>query len=74
MDLIHIRLHVYWYIRAVGSSSGVGRPIDQSCDAADGSEIEACSADHSARSAGKKFRLSFQLSGCALVALSYFED
>jgi len=58
--------------RAVGSSPGVGRLIDQSGDAAKGSEIEACSADHSARK--KIFRLHFQLSGWALVALSYFED
>ena len=60
-------------IRAVGSSPGVGRLKDQSGDAAEGSEIEVCSADHSARSAGKFFRLIFQLSGWALVALSYFE-
>jgi len=48
--------------------------MDQSDDAAEGSEIEVCSAHHSARSAGKKCRLYFQLSGWALVALSYFED
>jgi len=33
-----------------------------------------CSADHTARSAEKFFRLHFQLSGWVLVALSYFED
>ena len=37
-------------------------------------ETEVRSADHSARSAGKNLRLNFQLSGWALVALSYFED
>ena len=40
------------------------------CDAAGGSEKEARSADQSARSAEKNFRLHFQLSGWALVALS----
>ena len=60
--------------RGVGSSPGVGQLIDQSGDAAKGSEIEVCSVDHSARSAGKNFRLNFQLSGWALVALLYFED
>jgi len=49
--------------RAVGSPPGVGRLIDQSGDAAEGSDIEA-------RSAEKNFRLHFQLSGWALVALS----
>ena len=48
--------------------------IDQSGDAAEGSEIEVRSADHSALSAEKIFRLHFQLLGWALVALSYFED
>ena len=43
-------------------------------DAAEGSDIEVRSADHSARSAEKKFRLHFQLSGWVLVVLSYFED
>ena len=56
------------------SSPGVGRVIDQSGDAAEGSEIEVRSADHSALSAEKIFRLHFQLLGWALVALSYFED
>ena len=42
--------------------------------AAEGRQIEVCSGDHSVRSAEKNFRLHFQLSGCALVALSYFED
>ena len=55
------------YDRAVGSSPGVGRLIDQSGDTAEGIEIEA-------RSAEKIIRLHFQLSGWALVALSYFED
>ena len=61
--------------RAVRSSPGVVRLIDQSDDAAKGSEIEARGAYHSARSAGKKKkknRLRFRLSGWALVALSYF--
>jgi len=40
--------------RAVRSSPGMGRLIDQSDDAAKGSEIEVDSAHHSARSAGKK--------------------
>jgi len=48
--------------------------IDQSGDAAEGSEIEVRSSDHSALSAEKNFRLHFQLLGWALVALSYFED
>jgi len=61
--------------RAVGSFLAVGRLIDESGDAAEGREIEARSADNSARSAGKNFfRIHFQLSGWALVALSYFED
>ena len=60
--------------RAVGSSPGVERLIDQSGDAAERSEIEARSGDQSARSAEKFFRLHFQLSGWALVALSYSED
>ena len=34
------------FIRAVGSSPGVGRLIDQSGDAAEGSKVEACSADN----------------------------
>jgi len=59
--------------RAVGSSPGVGRLIDQSSHAAEGSEIEARCANHSARSAEIFFRLHFPLSGRALVALSYFE-
>ena len=37
-------------------------------------KAEARSADHSARSVEKNFRLHFQLSGWALVVLSYFED
>ena len=40
---------------------GVGRLIDQSNDTAEGSEIEVCSADHSARSAGKKISPSFSV-------------
>ena len=53
----------------------MGRLLDQSGDAAEGSEVEACSADRSARSAEKIFRIDFfQLSGWALLALSYFED
>jgi len=36
--------------RTVGNSPGVGRIIDQSGDAAKGSEKEACSAYHSAQS------------------------
>jgi len=46
--------------------------MDQSSDAAEG-EIEVCSADHSTQSAEKNFHFRFQLSGWALVALSYFE-
>ena len=60
--------------RAVESSPRVGRLMDQSGDAAKGSKIEVCSADHSAQSAEKNFRLHFQLSGWAFMALSYFED
>ena len=41
---------------------GVGRLMDQSSDAAEeGSQTEARSADHSARSAEKKFSLSFSV-------------
>ena len=60
-------IKLYHSYRAVGSSPGVGRLIDQSGDTAEGIEIEA-------RSAEKIIRLHFQLSGWALVALSYFED
>ena len=35
----------------------MGQLIDQSGDAAKDSEIEVCNVDHSARSAGKKFRI-----------------
>jgi len=66
------------YLRAVGSSPEVGRLIDQRGDAVFGSEVEARSADHEMFRAkrGKKkiFHLNFQLSGWALVALSYTED
>ena len=48
--------------------------LDQSGDAAKGSSIEGHRDDNSARSAEKVFCLHFQLSGWALVALSYFED
>ena len=53
---------------------GLGQLIDQSVDVAEVRQIEARSADHSAQSTEKFFRLHFQLSGCALVALPYFED
>ena len=43
------------------SSPGVGRVIDQSGDAAEGSEIEVRSADHSALSAEKNFSPSFSV-------------
>ena len=46
--------------------------LDQSNDAAKGSDIEARKDDNSAQSAEKFFRLPFQLSGWAFVALSYF--
>jgi len=45
--------------RAVGSFPGVGRLIDQSGDAVEGREIKARSADHFARSTGKKNRIHF---------------
>ena len=48
-------IKLYHSYRAVGSSPGVGRLIDQSGDAAAGSEIEVCSVDHSTRSTGKFF-------------------
>ena len=48
--------------------------LDQSGDAAKGSSIEGHRDDNSARSAEKVFCLHFQLSGWALVALSYFVD
>ena len=62
--------------RAVGSSPVVGRLLDQSGDAAEGSEIEArrIVAIIPVRSAEKFIRLHFQLSGWALMALSYFQD
>ena len=66
--------HTHTGTRAIGSSPGVGQLIDQRGDTAKGSEIEVGSADHSAWSAGKKFRLHFQLSGWGLMALSYFEE
>ena len=53
--------------------SGAAALLDQSCDAVD-IDIEVCKDDNSAQSTGKFFRLHFQLSGWALVALSYFED
>ena len=71
-DCLGTRLPLY--IRAVGSSPGVGQLIDQSGDAGEGSEMEACSADHSTWSVGKFFRLHFQFSGWALVTLLNFED
>ena len=55
------------YARTVGSSPGVGWLIDQSGDTGEGSNIEAPSVE-------RNFRLHFQLSGWAFMALSYFED
>ena len=72
-DCMQAELLVCAATRAVGSSPGVGRLIDQRGDGAEGSEIEARSADHSVRSAEKKFFAfisSYQLSGWALVAPS----
>jgi len=43
-------------------------------DAQEGIEIEARSADHLRKVRKKIFRLHFQLSGWALVTISYFED
>ena len=59
---------------AVESSPGMGRLLDKSGDTAKGRDIEVCSGVHSARSVKKNFHLHFQLSGWALVALSYFKD
>jgi len=62
-------------LRAVRSSPGVGQLIDQSGDAAKGSKMEGCVVSTIPREAREKnIRLNFQLSGWALVALSYFED
>ena len=48
--------------RAVGSSPWVGRVMDQSDDAAEGSEIEVCSAGKKmSRSAGKKMSPLFSV-------------
>ena len=52
----------------------VGRLIDQSVDAPEGSEVEARCAIIPREARKNFFRLHFQLSGWALVALSYFED
>ena len=49
-------------VRAVGSSPGVGRLMDQSGDAAKGSEVEARSTDHEtfrAKRGKKNFALIF---------------
>ena len=51
-----------------------GGCLSQRGDAAEGSNLEVRSADYSAQSAEKNFRLHFQLSGWALVALSYSKD
>ena len=51
--------------------SGAAALLDQSGDAAKGCDIEGCKDNNSAQSAAKKFCLHFQLSGWALVALSY---
>ena len=53
---------------------GAAALLDQSGDAGKGSDIETCKDGNFARSAEKKIRLHFQLSGWALMALSYFED
>jgi len=45
--------------RAVGSSPGVGRLIDQSDDAAKGSEIEVCGACRSFRAKRGKKKFAF---------------
>jgi len=39
----------------------VGRLIDQSGDDGEGSEMEVCSVNHSAQSAGKFFSFSFSV-------------
>ena len=52
----------------------MGRLIDQSVDAPEGSEVEARCAIILREARKNFFHLHFQLSGWALVALSYFED
>ena len=74
LKLKHPILRTNSILRAVGSSPGVGRLIDQSVDAPEGSEVEARCAIILREARKNFFHLHFQLSGWALVALSYFED
>ena len=79
-------LHIYYIIsslvlqakyeqfRAVGSSPGMERLIDQSGDAAEGIEFVVLIIPHEAREKICALTENFQLSGWAFVALSYFED
>jgi len=65
--------HLDWcQNRAVAMRFEVVQYVAVGDDAADGSGIEMCSADHSMQSLEKKFHL--QLSGWALVTPSCFED